>query len=96
MPSRTAPYTATVGGRQINIAPLETINYAGLVAKEPAEVDKLLNAARTPGFFYLDLRDDSTKEILADLREMYALTERYFDQPHELKMKDCREGQDRG
>lgn len=85
--------TATVGNRQIDIVPLETIKYARLTAKEPAEVERLLNASRSPGFFYLDLGDDST---VTDLREVYGVAERYFDQPQEVKMRHHREGESRG
>lgn len=92
MPSRTAPNTTTVGGRQIDVAPLEIINYARLAAREPAEVERLLGACRSPGFFYLDLRKDS---ILADLWELYAAAERYFDQPQEVKVRGHEGGEDR-
>lgn len=97
MPAWTALPTATVGGRQIDLAPLETINYARLLAKEAGEIEKLLKAAQSPGFFYVDLRGDSSVEvILGDVRDMYAISEQYFDQPYEAKMKHYREGQDRG
>ncbi|KAI9791593.1 MAG: hypothetical protein M1816_003679 [Peltula sp. TS41687] len=89
MPGRTAPDTATIGDRQIDIVPLESIDYARLAAKEPAELEKLLDAARSPGFFYVDLRNNST---LVDLRELYAVAEQYFDQPDEVKMKNDRGG----
>lgn len=83
------------GGR-VDIAPLETIDCARLAAKEPAEVAKLLKSSQSPGFFYLDLRGDATRQILTDLQSVLGLTEKYFDQPHDLKMKDYRESQDRG
>lgn len=96
MPSRTALPTTIVSGRQLELAPLETINYASLAARDPSEVEKLLNAARSVGFFYLDLREGSTKRVAADVQDVYAVAEQYFDQPRELKMKDQREGEDRG
>ena len=96
MPSRSALDTATVDGREISVAPLKTIDYARLAAKEPAELEKLLEASRSPGFFYLDLRDDSTGPVLDDLQDAFATTQQYFNLPREVKMKQHREGQDRG
>lgn len=94
MPHSTSCPTALVGGKQIDVAPLEIIDLARLVQGEPDEVEKLLGAARSPGFFYLDLRRDPFgRKLLADLPIVYAVSEKYFDQPHELKMKDYRDGQ---
>lgn len=86
--------TTTIRGKKIDVAPLETIDYARLVNQEPSEAQKLLRAAQSPGFFYLDLRNNpSTKKMLRDLSDVYSLSEQYFDQPHEVKMKDYRQGQ---
>lgn len=79
-----------------NIAPLETIDFARLAAKEPSEVAKLLKSSQTLGFFYLDLQNDATKRITTDLQDVLSVTEKYFDQPHELKMKDFRPSSERG
>lgn len=81
---------------RVDIAPLETIDFARLAAKEPAEVTKLLKSSQSPGIFYLDLRGDATRQLLADLQSVLGLTEKYFDQPDDLKMKDYRASQDRG
>jgi hypothetical protein len=64
-----------------------------LVAKESGEIAKLLRAAESSGFFYLDFRNDSTTRLLEDLPEVYVLSERCFDQSHEVEMMDYREGQ---
>ena len=96
MPSRPALDTVTVDGREISVVPLQTINYARLAAKEPAELENLLDASRSPGFFYLNIRDDSTGPFLDDLQDAVATTQQYFNLPREVKMKQHRAGQDRG
>ncbi|KJK62329.1 2OG-FeII oxygenase superfamily protein [Aspergillus parasiticus SU-1] len=58
------------------------------------EVNKLLNAACSPGFFYLDFKNAfGTKLVLREVKDAYAASERYFDQSLETKMKDFRKGQ---
>ncbi|KAE8370182.1 hypothetical protein BDV27DRAFT_140624 [Aspergillus caelatus] len=58
------------------------------------EVGKLLNAACSPGFFYVDFKHAfGTELVLREVYEAYAASERYFDQSLETKMKDFREGQ---
>jgi hypothetical protein len=92
----TIPQTAMVKGQQIDVVPLETVDYARLASREPTEVEKLFRASQMPGFFYLNLESDPTGHTLADLKGIYTLAERYFDQPHEEKMKGYRADQDRG
>lgn len=89
-------HTTVYDGHRVDIAPLETIDFVRLAAKEPAEIDRLLKSCQTPGFFYLDLRGVTTQQILADLQNVLNITEKYFDQPHDLKMRDYRASQDRG
>ncbi len=96
MPHSTVAPTTTIDGHQVDVASLETIDFGRLATKEPDEVEKLLNASQMPGFFYLDLQNERTKQILADLPAIYAASEKYFDEPHEVKMKDYRDGQDIG
>ena len=96
MPHSTVAHNVTIDGRQVDVASLETIDFGRLATKEPAEVEKLLNASKMPGFFYLDLQSEPGKQLVTDLPDVYALAEKYFDQPHEIKMKDFRAGQDGG
>jgi len=100
MPHTTVSTTMIFDDKQIDVAPLETIVLARLVAKESGEIAKLLRAAESYGFFYLDFRNDSIKHLLEDLPEVYVLSEKYFNQPYEVKMMDYREkqpmSQDRG
>ena len=93
MPHSTAIHnTATIGGSQVDVVSLETIDYGRLASKEPAEVEKLLHASQMPGFFHLDFQNEPTKEVLTGLRDVYAVAEKYFDEPPEGEMK----GQDSG
>lgn len=96
MPHSTVARTASIDGHEVDVASLETINFGRLTAKEPAEVEKLLNACQMPGFFYLDFQNGPAKELIADVPEIYAVSKQYFDQPQEVKMKDYRAEQDRG
>lgn len=96
MPHSTVARNITIDGHHIDVAALETIDFGRLAAKEPTEVEKLLNASQMPGFFYLDLHSGPAKQIVADLPNVYAISEKYFDQPLEMKMKDFRAGQDGG
>ena len=87
--------TTTIRDKKIDVAPLEMIDLSRLSARDPREAEKLLTAAQSPGFFYLDLRDDvSAKGLLQDLPDVYAISERYFDQPHAVKIEDLRKDQE--
>jgi hypothetical protein len=83
----TALHTTTVGGREVDVAPLESINYARLIDKDPLEIERLVQVCQTPGIFWLDLRDKPTQQWLADLQDVYAVSETYFDQAQDVKMK---------
>jgi len=82
--------TAIVDGTTVEIAPLETIDFASLVRKDPGEIAQLLKSSQTHGFFYVDLQNDATNQILTDMKDVLHLVERYFDQPMAVKMKDDR------
>ena len=88
MPHSTATYPVKVNGANIEVAALDTIDLARLSGKEPEEIEKLLKASTTPGFFYLDLQAEASKEALSDLNEMYLLTEKYFKGAKEEKSQD--------
>jgi len=65
-------------GNRIDTAPLETIDFARLAAKEAAEIAKLFKSCQTQGFFYLDLQNDATRQILTDMQNILRVTEKYF------------------
>lgn len=80
-------------------AALETIDYEGIVNRDPAEIDKLLKACQAAtgkGLFFLDLRCPAGKQVLSDLPKFGQAMLSYFSQPTETKMKDYREGVERG
>ncbi|KAI5839455.1 hypothetical protein DFP73DRAFT_561694 [Morchella snyderi] len=93
MPHNTSS-TTMVNGTEVDVADLEVIDFSRLAANEPAEVEKLYKASKSPGFFYLDLTGED--RYLGEVRNMYSLSDKYFDQPLEVKMKDCRESEERG
>ncbi|KAB8215615.1 hypothetical protein BDV33DRAFT_227443 [Aspergillus novoparasiticus] len=78
---------------------IPTIDFAKLDQFDAGEgygdgVNKLLNAACSPGFFYLDFKNAfGTKLVLREVKDAYAASDRYFDQSLETKMKDFRRGQ---
>ncbi|KAI9786386.1 MAG: hypothetical protein M1839_006846 [Geoglossum umbratile] len=97
MAQGTTTSTAVIGGKEIEVAVLETVDLACLATREPTEVKKLLGAAQYPGIFFLDLQNDaSAKQALADLPSIYESSEKYFDQPHDQKMRDYRKDQEPG
>ncbi|KAH8822079.1 hypothetical protein F5884DRAFT_894762 [Xylogone sp. PMI_703] len=81
-------------------AQLETINYELIKSNDFSEIQKLLKASRPPpeglGIFYLDLRGPSTNHVIEKLPTIYDASRTYFDQRQEDKLKDKREGVERG
>ncbi|KAK7918471.1 hypothetical protein PG985_010345 [Apiospora marii] len=66
---------------------------------EPAEIDKLLKACQSPtgkGLFFLDLKCPSGEQLLSDLPKIGQGMLSYSGQLTETKMKDYREGVERG
>lgn len=96
MPHSTITHRVTINGATVNIASLEIVNLDRLSHKEPAEVEKLLNACQTTGFFQLDLQNGLMGSVPAAVEEVYQIADEFFSQPHEVKMKDYRETQERG
>ncbi|KAF7586736.1 hypothetical protein BBP40_008396 [Aspergillus hancockii] len=70
------------------IMELQTLNLALLQSQTPNEVQKLLEACRRDGFFYLDLRDmeQMNQNVVPVLEKMYQLTEDLYNLPTEEKM----------
>ncbi|OGM48317.1 hypothetical protein ABOM_002225 [Aspergillus bombycis] len=71
-----------------SIAPLPTVDHARLEAKDGEEAQRLLDACKTHGFFYLNLRSVGT--ILSDWQQVLRIMEKYFSQDLMAKMKDDR------
>ncbi|KAK6339764.1 hypothetical protein TWF718_009158 [Orbilia javanica] len=79
-----------VRGTEIDVAPLEIISFKKIAERNEDECARLYKAAQSPGFFLLDVKD--SEQYVADIQRVYALTEQYFSQPEEVKMKDFRLG----
>lgn len=72
----------------IPTAPLVTISLHKLVANSPDENARLLQAARSLGFFYLDLRHSAAGEqLLQQADGMFDLMRDFFDLPLDEKQK---------
>ena len=72
------------------LAPLPVIDFTQLLHHNASEADRLLKACETYGFFYLDLQGDEGQAMLADYQSLLRTTEKYFDQPNEIKFLDDR------
>ena len=73
-----------------DIAALPTISFSSLTARDPNELDKLLQACQDVGFFYLDLRGAASKNILQHWRSVLDFMALYFDQDLSTKSLDDR------
>lgn len=101
MPTMTEIATTTMKGKTIPVSTFDTISLAQLESGEPSAVKRLLAAAVSPGWFYLNLRDSSAgKSVLPDVSPVYQISDEYFMQPKEAKERDVRKdqkpSQDRG
>ena len=97
----TETATTTIKGKTIPVSVFDTISLAQLESGEPLAVKRLLAAAVSPGWFYLDLHGSSAgKAVLPDLTRVYQISDEYFMQPQEFKERDVRKdqqpSQDRG
>jgi hypothetical protein len=89
MSHQQTPPTLIIEGKEVPAAPLVTVDFSRLEAKEPSEVSKLLKSCETHGFFYLDLqKTGNARQILAGGTEVFHLMSEYFAKPLEVKMKD--------
>lgn len=101
MPSMTETATTTIKGKTIPVSTFDTISLAQIENGESLAVKRLLAAAVSPGWFYLDLRNSSAgKSVLPDVSRVYQISDEYFMQSKEVKEKDVRKdqkpSQDRG
>lgn len=82
--SRTVPcFPASVP-----TAPLVTISLHMLEANDQDEHRRLFEAARSIGFFYLDMRSSPAGErLLSESNRMFTLMEDFFNLPLEEKQK---------
>ena len=69
-------------------ANLATVNLQKLLNKDREEETKLLLTTQSPGFFYLDLADYDSGDILRNPEPMYKLAKQFFEQ---IGRASCRE-----
>ena len=88
----------TVNGTQEKMASLAVIDYEALANKDANEVQKLVDACKTVGMFYLDLRGPRTNAIFEDMPVIFKTGNQFFDLPRdsEEKTQSLREGMERG
>jgi isopenicillin N synthase-like dioxygenase len=72
------------------------LNAGKLIQNDKLEVDRLLLACKTYGFFYLDLSAEETSYLTQDWEDVLAFMNWYFDQPLDVKLKDSRNSDTHG
>lgn len=80
------------------MASLDVVNYEALANKDVAEIQKLVQASRTVGLFYLDLRGPKTEAIFEDMSIIFKTGQEFFSLPQDSgeKTQALREGMERG
>lgn len=68
-------------------ANLHTLNFTSLLSGDATEQANLLSACEDHGFFYLDLRNWDSGNMLRTLEDAWVVMKQWFDQPLEEKMK---------
>ncbi|TID19645.1 2og-fe oxygenase family protein [Venturia nashicola] len=63
------------------VANLRTINFSKLVDRDSAEAQKLVLACQEVGFFYLDLTDPGSKDLLLNKQEAVAISKAHGYKP---------------
>ncbi|KAJ5466323.1 hypothetical protein N7530_010110 [Penicillium desertorum] len=96
MVSARSKTTMIVGDRSLDVAVLEVIKLESLIANDPVETTKLLEAAKSQGFFYVTCDNDLSQKISDYLRTCYLNSHEFFAKPLDEKMKAFREGMNDG
>jgi isopenicillin N synthase-like dioxygenase len=86
MPSAVSNKPAFVPSEK-ELAELRTVKFSLLLDQDKRELSKLLAAAEEVGFFYLDLTDDASRDLLETLDELKSVMADWFAQPEAIKMK---------
>ncbi|EXK77736.1 hypothetical protein FOQG_17572 [Fusarium oxysporum f. sp. raphani 54005] len=74
----------------IPIASIETINYSALERREAKEIEKLMAASRTAGFFYLNFDHSGAAGLPKKKKEVLKAMKEYFSQPDDTKQLDSK------
>ena len=80
------------------MATLAIVDYDALANKDAGEIQKLVQACRTAGIFYLKLRDSRMNACFEDIPAIFKAGETFFNlaQDSEEKTRSLREGMERG
>ncbi|EAW08894.1 putative 2OG-Fe(II) oxygenase family oxidoreductase [Aspergillus clavatus NRRL 1] len=79
-----------------SIAQLPVLDAAKLLQGDEVEIQNLLRACKTHGFFSLNLGADETSYMIGAWTDVLAFMDRYFDQPTEVKLRDERHSDTHG
>jgi isopenicillin N synthase-like dioxygenase len=75
---------------------LDIVNYELLKKRDHQEIQKLLQASRDRGVFFLDLRGPSTQQALSDLKEIYKAQLNFFEDLPEIDKLSFSKGESPG
>ncbi|RDW58815.1 hypothetical protein BP6252_13291 [Coleophoma cylindrospora] len=81
---------------QLQFAYLPKLEWTKLRVKDPSEIERLLSACQTYGFFYLNLATPTSNQLIQDWEGLLEFMEAYFHQPLEKKMIDDRKSDTHG
>lgn len=73
--------------KDVTKADLSTIRFEKIFDKDEEEMARLVQACENEGFFYLDLRSPGSEKLWSDLRDVDSVTQRWFSQPADVKLK---------
>lgn len=65
---------------------LEVIDYQRLLERDNNEIKKLVSICSNAGLFFLDLKGQESKSLLADLQPIIDAQRNFFGQKPEMKM----------
>ncbi|KAJ3541475.1 hypothetical protein NM208_g4594 [Fusarium decemcellulare] len=80
----------------IPTASFATINFSALERRDAREIDRLMEASRTAGFFYLDFVNSGAARLPKQKRDLLRVMGEYFGQPEDIKQLDGRGKSTRG
>jgi isopenicillin N synthase-like dioxygenase len=78
------------------IAQLPVLDARKLLQGDEVEIQNLLHACKTHGFFSLNLDTDETSYMLKAWNDVLAFMDQYFGQPTEVKLRDERHSDTHG
>ncbi|KAJ3572847.1 hypothetical protein NPX13_g4913 [Xylaria arbuscula] len=67
------------------VAKLKTVVFSKILDRDPEQMDNLMSAIQTVGFFYLDLSDKYSEGMLKNLEKCSSVMEDWFNEPDTVK-----------